>query len=118
MTERVQVTATRPSGVVAQAESPRRIRVGGNVQAARLIRKVTPVYPQRSKQQGIEGVVLLRAVIGKDGSVLSATVINTANEDMAASARQAVEQWLYQPTLLNGAPVEVLTTITVNFQLQ
>jgi TonB family protein len=99
--------------------SPQRIKVGGNVQAANLIRQVKPAYPPSAKAQGIEGTVLLGAVISKEGDLLSLTVLNKlADPDLAAAALDAVKQWHYRPTLLNGEPVEVVTTITVNFQLQ
>jgi TonB family protein len=63
--------------------------------------------------------VLLHAVIATDGSLLSVGVINTlADPELANAAMDAVKQWRYQPTLLNGNPVEVLTTISVNFRLQ
>jgi TonB family protein len=61
----------------------------------------------------------MNAVIGKDGSLLSLAVVSKlADPDLAAAALEAARQWRYQPTLLNGEPVEVLTTITVNFKLE
>ncbi len=121
MQETINVTAQgQARHAVAQADtSPQRIRVGGMVQASRLIRQVKPAYPESAKAQGIEGTVLLNAVIGTDGKLISLKVINKlADSDLAAAAMQAVQQWQYQPTLLNGEPVEVVTTITVNFTLQ
>lgn len=118
MNESMVVTAQKPSGQPAPAGIPHRIRVGGNVSAAKLLTKVVPVYPEYAKEKGIEGSVLLQAVISKEGSVLSLSVLNTADSDLAQAARNAVEQWHYQPTLLNGQPVEVVTTITVDFQLK
>jgi TonB family protein len=95
------------------------VRVGGNVQATKLIRQVKPAYPAVAKAQGIEGTVLLKAIIGKDGNLLSLTVLNKlADPDLAAAAMAAAQQWRYEPTLLNGVPVEVVTTITMNFTLQ
>jgi TonB family protein len=106
-------TAMQSSG------TPERIRVGGNVQATKLLKQVKPVYPESAKAQGIEGTVLMKAIIGKDGTLLSLTVMNKlADPDLAAAALDAAKQWLYQPTLLNGEPVEVVTTITMNFKLQ
>jgi TonB family protein len=99
--------------------SPQRIRIGGMVQATNLIRQVKPAYPAAAKAQGIEGSVLMKAVISKEGDLLSLTVMNKlADPDLAAAALDAVKQWHYRPTLLNGEPVEVETTITVNFQLE
>jgi TonB family protein len=99
--------------------TPQRIRIGGNVQATKLITQVKPIYPESAQQQGIEGTVLLKAVIATDGSLLSVGVLNTlANPELAAAVMDAVKQWRYQPTLLNGVPVEVVTTISVNYRLQ
>ena len=96
---------------------PRRIRVGGLVERAKLIYQPTPDYPASAAKQGIEGVVILRAVIGTSGQVLSLTPCNDADSDLIKTAMNAVRQWQYQPTLLNGVPVEVVTTITVAFRL-
>jgi len=101
-----------------QAGVPHRIRVGGNVIAARLVSRVEPIYPEYAEQQGIQGAVLLQAIISKEGSVMSLSVVNTADPDLARAAMTAVGQWHYQPTLLNGQPVEVVTTITVDFKLK
>jgi TonB family protein len=100
-------------------QPPRRLRIGGDVQATKLISQVKPIYPENAQRQGIEGTVLLHAVIATDGSLLSVGVVNTlADPELANAAMDAVKQWRYQPTLLNGNPVEVLTTISVNFRLQ
>jgi len=116
--ERVEVEAQKPAGQVTSAVTPKRIRVGGMVSSAKLIWKVPPVYPEYAKQQGIEGVVLLQAIISKEGNVLSLKVQNSADPDLAQAATNAVQQWHYEPTLLNGEPVEVVTTITVDFRLK
>ncbi|HEY3740262.1 MAG TPA: M56 family metallopeptidase [Bryobacteraceae bacterium] len=98
--------------------SPTRIRVGGNVQAANLTHKVTPLYPTDAKLDGIEGTVIMKAVIGKDGTILSLEQINKqVDPRLAQVAIEAVKQWQYRPTLLNGEPVEVVTEIEVNFTL-
>jgi protein TonB len=99
-----------------KAATPQRIRVGGNVQAANLIRKVTPVYPPLAKQARIQGVVHFTAIIGKDGTIQNLTLL-TGHPLLVEAARQAVSQWQYKPTLLNGEPVEVVTQIDVNFTL-
>jgi protein TonB len=90
--------------------------VGGNVQAANLIKKVTPVYPPLAKQARIQGKVILSAVISKDGTIQDLKVIS-GHPLLIPSALEAVKQWVYQPTLLNGEPVEVSTQIDVNFTL-
>ena len=95
-----------------------RIRLGGNVQAAKIISRVQPIYPQSAKDAGAQGNVLLHAVVSKDGKPLSLQVLNSqVNPDLARAAVEAVSQWRYQPTLLNGEPVEVDTTIQVKFTL-
>jgi len=116
--ESVQVIGKKPASLQSHAAVPQRIRVGGMVVAARLISKVPPIYPAVCEEKGIEGAVLLESVISTDGSILSLRVVNTADADLARAATNAVQQWRYQPTLLNGEPVEVETTITVDFRLK
>ena len=128
ISEAVTVIGSRPaSGSLAPAapaasvpaRTPQRIPVGGNVQAAKLVRQVHPVYPADLKQQGITGTVMLRAVISTTGETLNPEVINTTvHPGLAQAALDAVRQWRYQPTLLNGQPVEVATTVTVTFELE
>jgi protein TonB len=103
---------------VSQDNAPKRVRVGGNVMAVNLITKVTPVYPAEMKAQRLEGTVQLQATISADGVPQSLNVQN-ADVDRAFvdAAIEAVKQWRYKPVLLNGEPVEVITTITVNFTL-
>jgi protein TonB len=105
-----------PAKVVEKPVTPQRIRVGGNVIAANLVRKITPVYPQLAKQARIQGVVRFTAIIGKDGTIQNLTLVS-GHPLLLEAARQAVSQWQYKPTLLNGEPVEVVTTIDVNFTL-
>jgi protein TonB len=94
-----------------------RIRQGGNVQQAKLINMVRPVYPPLAKQARIQGTVRLHAIIAKDGSVIQLEVLPGAHPLLVQSALDAVRQWRYQPTLLNGEPVEVDTTVDVVFSL-
>jgi protein TonB len=96
--------------------APQRIRVGGNVQQALLIRQPKPVYPPLAKQARIQGVVRLNAIIGKDGTIQNLTVAS-GHPLLVPAAMEAVKQWVYKPTLLNGEPVEVVTQIDVNFTL-
>ena len=107
-----------PESPLTTRPAPRRIRVGGNVQAAHLISQVNPVYPEALQKQGIEGTVILRAVIGTSGQILSLSPFNDADAALTKAAMDAVRQWKYTPTLLNGEPVEVVTTITVAFRLE
>lgn len=96
--------------------TPRRITVGGNVQAARLVNRVQPVYPPLARQTRISGTVKLHALIGKDGAVQHLEVLS-GHPLLVQSALDAVKQWRYQPTLLNGDPVDVDTEIDVIFSL-
>jgi TonB family protein len=120
----VQVEGSAKSAAAAQAlkaearSKATRIRIGGNVEAAQVITKVQPVYPESAKDAGVQGTVLLHAVVGMDGRPLQLQVLNSQiNPDLARAAVEAVSQWRYQPTLLNGEPVEIDTTIQVKFSL-
>ena len=93
-----------------------RIRVGGNVQASKLINHPSPVYPPLAKQARISGVVQLNAVVGTDGYMKELSVVS-GHPLLVQAALDAVRQWAYQPTLLNGQPVEVVTVVDVNFSL-
>jgi protein TonB len=93
-----------------------RIRQGGSVQAALLINRVQPVYPPLARQTRIAGTVRLHAIISKQGSVESLEVLS-GHPLLVRAAMDAVQQWKYKPTLLNGEPVEVDTTIDVIFSL-
>jgi len=96
--------------------TPSRIRVGGNVQAASLIHQVMPQYPQIAKTAHIQGTVILHAIISKEGTVQELQYIS-GPPLLMRSAMDAVREWRYKPTLLNGEPVEVDTTISVVFTL-
>jgi protein TonB len=98
------------------ASTPSRIRVGDNVIAANLIYKVQPVYPQLAKQARVQGTVRFTAIIGKDGHILNLQLIS-GHPLLVQPAQDAVKQWIYKPTLLNGEPVEVVTQIDVSFTL-
>jgi protein TonB len=95
---------------------PKRITIGGNVQQAKLVRQPKPVYPPLAKQARISGVVHLAAVISANGTIQDLKVIS-GHPLLIPAALEAVKQWVYQPTLLNGEPVEVQTQIDVNFTL-
>ena len=92
------------------------VRVGGNVQQANLLRQIKPVYPPLAKATRQQGTVKLEASIGKDGAIQNLRLIS-GPPLLVQAAMQAVQQWVYKPTLLNGEAVEVLTTIDVNFTL-
>jgi TonB family protein len=99
-----------------KALAPTRIRVGGTVQAANLIRTVPPEYPQPAKEARVQGTVRLTAIINTDGTIQSLQLVS-GHPLLVPAAMDAVKQWLYKPTVLNGDPVEVVTQVEVNFTL-
>jgi TonB family protein len=109
-------TAPPPPAAPVEAVGTGRLRIGGNVQATKLISQPKPVYPVEAKQARIQGKVSLLATIAKDGTVANLVVIS-GDPLLVPSALDAVRQWVYQPTLLNGNPVEVETQIDVNYTL-
>jgi TonB family protein len=100
----------------AQSQSNEPAPVSAEAMAGNVLSKVTPVYPQAAKDARIAGAVILDAVIGKDGNITSLKILS-GPEELRHSAWDAVSQWVYKPYLLNGEPVEVETTITVNYTL-
>jgi protein TonB len=92
-------------------------RTGGQVQPPKLIRRVDPVYPVMARQARVQGVVVMEAYISTDGSVDRLRVIS-GHPLLNQAALDAVKQWKYNPTLLNGEPVEVIMAITVTFSFQ
>jgi TonB family protein len=106
----------RPPPHAGDQQTPRPIRVVSPIVNNTLIRRIQPVYPQEAKAAHIEGTVRFTATIGKDGRILNLQVIS-GHPLLAESALAAVRQWEYKPTLLNGQPVEIITTIDVNFTL-
>jgi len=83
---------------------------------AKLVRKVLPEYPQIARAARISGTVRLIGTIAKDGTIRNLEIVS-GHPLLARAAIQAVEQWVYRPTLLNGKPVEVVAPIEVNFTL-
>jgi TonB family protein len=115
--QRVTVSATGQPRPAVPSGVPQRIRVGGNVQAANLISQVKPTYPESVRAAGIEGTVHLQGIIGVDGSLIGLRVLGSNDRNLAVAALEAVSQWRYRPTLLNGEPAEVVTDIDVEFTL-
>ena len=101
---------------VPKVATPQRVRVSQGVSQGLLIHKVTPQYPPLARQARIQGTVVLQAVIGKDGSIQGLHVVS-GHPMLTNSALEAVKEWRYKPYYLNGEPVEVETTINVNFTL-
>lgn len=93
------------------------LRVGGRIQAPKLIRNVQPVYPPLARQTRTQGEVLLDCVIDAEGNVTQMKLIS-GHPLLVGAAMQAVRQWKYQPTLLNGTPVAVKMMVHVNFSLE
>ena len=93
-----------------------RIRVGGGVQQENLIHKIDPVYPPLAYQARIQGTVRFTAIIGRDGRIENLQLVS-GHPLLVEAAREAVSQWEYRPTLLNGSRVEVVTQVDVNFTL-
>jgi protein TonB len=92
------------------------LRVASTLQVSRLIKKVDPEYPLLARRGHIEGTVVAEALITESGTIDSLRIIS-GNPLFYQSVLDAVRQWRYQPTVLNGDPIEVITTITVNFRL-
>lgn len=107
-----------PPAAAAAAAVPEvsRISVGGSVQEARLLNRVVPQYPAIARQARIQGTVRLAAIIAEDGTVQQLRVV-FGHPLLTQAALNAVQQWRYRSTLLNSRPVEVATTIEVNFVL-
>lgn len=110
------VPASQPKDPPARQEGP--YRQSSGVQAARCINCPKPKYPPFARQARIQGAVVLQAVISKDGTVKRLTVLSPANPILNKAATDAVGKWVYTPTILNQEPVEVITEITVNFELK
>jgi bla regulator protein blaR1 len=91
-------------------------QVSATVMAGNLLTRVLPAYPDAAKKAKIQGAVLLHAIINKEGVVEDLQVIS-GPEELRQSTLDAVSQWKYKPYLLNGEPVEVMTTVTVTYSL-
>ncbi|HMD98839.1 MAG TPA: TonB family protein [Terriglobia bacterium] len=106
--------AAPPPPPYPKAATPKRIRVGGTVEQARLVSQTKPEYPPLAKTARIQGTVKLEAVIDKDGTIEDLKVLS-GHPLLVEAALDAVQHWRYQPTVLNGDPVEVVTEVDVNF---
>jgi len=107
---------TPPPAVVQKPDISGPIRVASGVQAALLINRVMPLYPPIARSMRISGTVHLVGVIAKDGTIQKLEVID-GHPFLVRAALEAVTQWVYHPTLLNGQPVEVIAPIEVHFTL-
>src|SRR5438552_408361 len=107
----VIVGAKAPEGVQQQIPKkvvPQRIRIGGLVESAKLVKQLRPEYPESLRQKGIQGIVLMRAVISKEGVPIDWKVLSSPDPALSDAAVNAFKEWRYKPTLLNGHPVEVV----------
>lgn len=107
-----KVTVTDPNAVA----SP--YRVGGDIRPPRQTKRVEPTYPPDAVAARTGGMVILEAVIDKEGKVKNLRVLRHVTPSLDRAAMTAVEQWEYEPTLLNGVPVEVIFTVTMNFSIR
>ena len=106
----------RPKPVATSTMSAEPLRVSSDLQAAKILKKVIPQYPALARQARISGTVKLMGIIGKDGTVQRLQVIS-GHPLLQKAALDAVSQWRYQPTVLDGEPVEVIAPIDVIFTL-
>lgn len=100
----------------AHVAPPTRLRVSSGVMQGRVIHKVEPTYPSQAFQDRVQGTVILKALISKEGAIEDLQVIS-GDPLLSGAAIDAVKQWRYRPYTLNGEPVEVDTQIVVNFTL-
>jgi len=105
-----------PPPAAKKEAAVQRIKVGGNVQGAMILKKTPPIYPALAKSARVQGVVHLAAIIAKDGTIQELHALG-GPALLIQAAMDAVKTWVYRPTMLNGEPVQVETTIDVNFTL-
>jgi protein TonB len=108
------VTVARSTAGCGSAPS---IRVGGNIKQPMKVRDQKPVYPPEAQAARVQGIVIVEAIVGCDGSVSDVRILR-GQPMLNDAALEAVRQWQYTPTLLNGQPVPVIMTMTVTFTLQ
>jgi len=104
---------TAPPAPIAK---PQIVRISSGVMQGLLLKNVDPIYPLAARSQGLQVMVVLHTIIGKDGHVEKVEAVSGPDEFRRA-ATDAVGHWVYKPYLLNGEPVEVDTTVVVNFNL-
>ena len=116
--ETVSVRESRMNVSAQAGAPPQPARVGGNIRAPRKEVHVAPVYPVSMREAGLTGVVPVEALIGRDGTVTSVRVLSAqVHPDFVIAAVDAVRQWRFTPTLLNGVAVEVVMRVSVAFDL-
>jgi TonB family protein len=115
---KADAVAKAEAAAAAAREKARKqaVRVGGQIRQPTKIKDVKPEYPAIARSARVSGVVTIEATIGTDGKVADATVVRSVPM-LDQAALDAVRQWEYTPTLLNGVPVPVIVTVTINFTL-
>jgi TonB family protein len=93
------------------------VRLSRGSASVKVVRSVSPVYPESAKRANIQGSVLLDVTIAEDGQVVGVDVLE-GNEQLAVAAAEAVKLWAYEPVVIDGSPAAVVTTIDVHFELQ
>jgi len=108
----------RPGGILNDPAGEQGIfRPGGEVRSPVLVRRVEPDYPEAARRARIEGVVILDAIITASGDVEDVRVVRSAGALLDSAAGEAVRRWAYRPATLNGRPVRVFLTVTVDFRV-
>jgi TonB family protein len=117
MTNRAFVpTDQAPSDAISSVEAAGAVKVNPDVMDENLLVQRVPAYPEAAKQNGVEGDVVMQALISKEGTVKRVHVVE-GDSRLRSAAEEAVYKWRYRPYVLHGQPVEVATTVTVNFNL-
>jgi periplasmic protein TonB len=111
-------SAIEPPPPPAPVKSQGPVRPGGDIRQPERIRYVAPVYPPLAMSARVHGMVIIEAIISTDGRVQGARVLRSDSPLLNQAALDAVREWTYSPTLLNGVPVAVIMTVTVHFKLQ
>ena len=114
--QKADAAAARQKAEAARANAvASAVKVGGQIKPPTKIKDVTPVYPAIARSARVAGTVVIAATIGPDGKVIDTKVVKSVPM-LDQAALDAVQQWEYTPSLLNGAPVAVTVTVTINFK--
>ena len=111
-----EVIITPPPPVAAVPQPPKPVQVGGVIRRPTKVGGPDPLYPPMARAAGVQGIVIIEATIGADGGIINARILRSVPL-LDQAALEAVRQWRYTPTLLNGVPVPVIMTVTVSFTL-
>ena len=114
--DRIDDIIAPPPPVAATPQPPKPVRVGGVIRQPQKVGGTDPVYPPMARAAGVQGIVIIEATIGADGRIVNARLLRSLPL-LDQAALDAVRTWEYTPTLLNGAPVPVIMTVTVSFTL-